>query len=80
MKEDTEKERLAQLEQEEMEKQKRLSRRSSSPALRQSQPISSEVAERSAFSEPIPRHTQFVSFLFTNALIVLHKVVKFFGL
>jgi hypothetical protein len=62
MKEDTEKERLAQLEQEEMEKQKRLSRRSSSPALRHSQPNESvEVAERSAFSEPIPRHTQFVS-------------------
>lgn len=67
MKEETEKERLAQLEQEEMEKQKRLSRRSSSPAFRQSQPPETEVAERSAFSEPIPRHTQFVSFNFTKA-------------
>lgn len=67
MKEDTEKERLAQLEQEEMEKQKRLSRRSSSPAMRQSHPTELEAVERSAFSEPIPRHAQFVSFLFTKA-------------
>lgn len=62
MKEDTEKERLEQLEQEEFEKQKRLSRRSSSPAMRQSQPLV-EAAERSALSEPIPRHTPFVSSL-----------------
>lgn len=61
MKEDTEKERIEQLEQEETERQKRLSRRSSSPMLRQGQPLESEVAERSALSEPIPRHTQFVS-------------------
>lgn len=59
MKEDTEKERLEQLEQEELEKQKRLSRRSSSPAMRHSE---REVAERSAHSEPIARHTPFVSF------------------
>lgn len=59
MKEDTEKERLEQLEQEEIEKQKHLSRRSSSPVVRQSQPPESE---RSAHSEPIPLHAQFVSF------------------
>jgi hypothetical protein len=67
MKEDTEKERLAQVEQEEMEKQKRISRRSSSPALRQSQPAELEAAERSAFSEPIPRQAPFVSYLITKA-------------
>lgn len=61
MKEDSEKERIEQLEQEELEKKKRLSRRSSSPALRH-QP-ESEVVERSAHSEPIPRNTQFVSFI-----------------
>lgn len=58
MKEDSEKERLEQLEQEEIEKSKRLSRRSSSPGVRHSQP---DAAERSAHSEPIPRITQFVS-------------------
>lgn len=61
MKEDTENERLEQIEQEELEKQKRLSRRSSSPVMRQSHP---EVAERSAHSEPIPPQTQFVSSIF----------------
>lgn len=61
MKEDAEKERLEQLEQEELEKLKRLSRRSSSPAMRQSQLIESEPRE--AQSEPITRHTPFVSFL-----------------
>lgn len=62
MKEETERERLEQLEQEEIERQKRYSniRRSSSPAMRQSQVIDTE---RSAHSEPIPPHTQFVSFL-----------------
>jgi hypothetical protein len=60
MKEDSEKERLEQLEQEEIEKKKRLSRRSSSPGVRQSQP-ETDVGERSAHSEPIPRITQFVS-------------------
>lgn len=60
MKEDTEKERVEQLEQEEIEKQKRISRRSSSPAMRQSQP---EVADRLALSEPIPQQSQFVSSL-----------------
>lgn len=61
MKEETERERLEQLEQEEIERQKRYSniRRSSSPAMRQSQVIETE---RSAHSEPIPPHTQFVSF------------------
>lgn len=58
MKEDSEKERLEQLEQEEFEKSKRLPRRSSSPGVRHSQP---DAAERSAHSEPIPRITQFVS-------------------
>jgi hypothetical protein len=68
MKEDSEKERIEQLEQEELEKKKRLSRRSSSPAIRQ-QP-ETEAFERSAHSEPIPRNTQFVSFkLFFFTLI-----------
>ena len=58
MKEDREKERLAQLEREAIEKQKKLSRRSSSPGVRH-QP-DTDVVERSAHSEPIPR-TQFVS-------------------
>lgn len=58
MKEDSERERIEQLEQEEIEKKKRLSRRSSSPGIRQ--PIT-DVAERSAHSEPIPKITQFVS-------------------
>lgn len=57
MKEDSEKERLEQLEQQELEKKKRLSRRSSSPAIRQ---IETDAVERSAHSEPIAR-TQFVS-------------------
>lgn len=61
MKEDAEKERLEQLEQEEIEKQKRFSRRSSSPAMRQSQPVESDT--RDAQSEPLPRHAPFVSFL-----------------
>lgn len=61
MKEDSEKERLEQLEQEEIENKKRLSRRSSSPVLRHSQQLETDVVERSAHSEPIPRFTQFVS-------------------
>lgn len=56
MKEDSEKERLEQLEQQEHEKKKRLSRRSSSPVIRPE----TDVVERSAHSEPIAR-TQFVS-------------------
>lgn len=64
MKEETERERFEQVEQEEIERQKRYSvRRSSSPAVRQSQPIDNE---RSAHSEPIPPHTQFVSFVSVN--------------
>lgn len=59
MKEDSEKERIEQLEQEEIERKKRLSRRSSSPALRQQ--ADADAVERSAHSEPIPRITQFVS-------------------
>lgn len=64
MKEDSERERLEQLEQEEIEKNKQMPRRSSSPALRHSdsqQRESEVIVERSAHSEPIPRHTQFVS-------------------
>lgn len=61
MKEDSEKERLEQLEQEEIEKNKRLSRRSSSPVVRHLQQPETDVVERSAHSEPIPRITQFVS-------------------
>ncbi|KAG5675805.1 hypothetical protein PVAND_005679 [Polypedilum vanderplanki] len=59
MKEDSEKERLEQLEQEEIEKKKLMSRRSSSPLLRHSasQLPDYSVAERSAHSEPIPKHT-----------------------
>lgn len=74
MKEDAVKERIEQIEQEEREKQKKLSatRRSSSPVLRQSystQPTTDVVVvERSALSEPIPRHTQFVSFLLLKSL------------
>lgn len=75
MKEDTEKERLEQLEQEEFEKQKRLSRRSSSPAMRQTQPHETEAVERSAHSEPIPRHTPFVSFLVLSRLVLLNLVL-----
>ena len=62
MKEETEKERLEQLEQEEIEKRKYLTRRSSSPVMRHTsqQP---DNFERSAHSEPIPR-THFVSFHF----------------
>ncbi|XP_070500560.1 piezo-type mechanosensitive ion channel component isoform X4 [Chironomus tepperi] len=54
MKEDTEKERIEQLEQEELEKKKIMARRSSSPVLRHTsqQP---DTIERSAHSEPIPR-------------------------
>ncbi|CAO1304226.1 unnamed protein product [Diamesa serratosioi] len=65
MKEDAVKERVEQLEQEEREKQKKLSatRRSSSPVLRQSYSAHPStdvvVVERSALSEPIPPHTQF---------------------
>ncbi|CAH1708045.1 unnamed protein product [Chironomus riparius] len=57
MKEDTEKERIEQLEQEEIEKKKIMARRSSSPVLRHTsqQP---DTIERSAHSEPIP-HTHF---------------------
>jgi hypothetical protein len=64
MKEDSEKERLEQMEQEEIEKSQRLTRRSSSPAM----PIESsrDVVERSAHSEPIPKNTQFVSFSYTH--------------
>lgn len=61
MKEDAEKERIEQLEQEEIEKQKKASRRSSSPVLRPSHQLESEAVERSAHSDPIPRQTQFVS-------------------
>lgn len=61
MKEDSEKERIEQLEQEEIEKTKRLSRRSSSPVIRHSQQPDPDAVERSAHSEPIPRITQFVS-------------------
>lgn len=61
MKEDTENERLEKLEEEEIVRQKRLSRRSSSPVMKHSQPQDLEVVERSAHSDPIPRHTQFVS-------------------
>lgn len=68
MKEDAEKERLEQLEQEEIEKQKRMSRRSSSPATKYSHPQESEAVERSVHSEPIPRHTPFVSFLAFSSL------------
>lgn len=59
MKEDTEKERLEQLEQEEIEKRKVMVRRSSSPVPRHTsqQP---DNFERSAHSEPIPR-SHFVS-------------------
>jgi len=62
MKEDTEKERLEQLEQEEIEKKKMMARRSSSPVLRHTsqQP---DTIERSAHSEPIPR-SHFVSLSF----------------
>lgn len=61
MKEDSEKERVEQLEQEEFEKTKRLSRRSSSPAIKHSQQPDPDAVERSAHSEPIPHITQFVS-------------------
>jgi hypothetical protein len=62
MKEDSEKERLEQLEQEEIEKKNRMARRSSSPVIKHSQqPTMPENAERSAHSEPI-KNTQFVSF------------------
>lgn len=64
MKEDSEKERVEQLEQEEFEKTKRLSRRSSSPAIKHSQQQDPDAVERSAHSEPIPHITQFVSSLF----------------
>lgn len=77
MKEDAVKERIEQIEQEECEKQKKqllTTRRSSSSVLRQSysaQPSTDVVvAERSALSEPIPRHTQFVSFLILECLLI----------
>lgn len=56
MREDAEIERLKQVEEE--EKKNRV-RRSSSPALRQTQLVSAN--ERSAHSEPIPRRNDFVS-------------------
>lgn len=85
MKEDAVKERIEQIEQEECEKQKKLltTRRSSSSVLRQSysaQPSTDVVVvERSALSEPIPRHTQFVSFLILESLnlFLLHNLLKF---
>lgn len=60
MKEDTERERVENLEQNEKQKQKRLSRRSSSPALRQAS-LHEEAEAREAQSEPIHGHTPFVS-------------------
>lgn len=83
MKEDAVKERIEQIEQEEREKQKKISttRRSSSPVLRQSysaqQSTDVVVVERSALSEPIPRHTQFVSFLILESLnlFLLHNLL-----
>lgn len=60
MREDDEKERLKQIEEE--RKQTRM-RRSSSPALRQTELVS--AVERSTYSEPIPRRNDFVSPSFT---------------
>lgn len=64
MKEDAEKERIEQIEQEELEKQKKLQfRRKSSPVFgRQHQKETDDtVQQRNVLSEPIPRHSQFVS-------------------
>ena len=64
MKEDAEKERIEQEEQELLEKQKKLAlaaRRSSSPALQRQQTTSEVLPGRAVNSEPIARHSQFVS-------------------
>lgn len=62
MREDAEKERVKQVEEE--EKKNRM-RRSSSPALRQTQVL---AVERSAHSEPIPRRNDFVSSIKSSIL------------
>lgn len=70
MKENTEKERIEQIEQEEMERQRRASslRRKSSPILRRHQQEKDDsVHQPTTMSEPIPRHTLFVS-LFCDRL------------
>lgn len=77
MKEDAEKERIEQEEQEILEKQKKLAmaaRRCSSPALQRQQTISEVVPARAVNSEPITRHSQFVSLL-TAFLFITH--IKF---
>jgi hypothetical protein len=78
MKEDAEKERIEQIEQEEMERQKRASlRRKSSPILRQHQHEKDDsVHQPTTMSEPIPRHTPFVSVW--SYLAVLFSIFSYF--
>ena len=77
MKEDAEKERIEQEEQEILEKQKKLAnaaRRSSSPVLHRQKPETDIVAARAVNSEPLARHSQFVSsrpYLFSKQILCI---------